>query len=200
MASHTHRVTTARTTTVRKTPLEFFTWLDGMLHFTVDVCADEKNHQHPRYFSEEDNGLLQSWEGETFWCNPPYGTQIGSWLRKGRDSCILDNAMGAFLVPARVDTMWWRHFVMQADRAAGKLRTSLYDDENGVLWFRWERLTVGVYFHDERLAFDEMSTGAPFPSAVVFMGHPRGRRPVKPGLDSSLPDNREWKLLVEQWP
>lgn len=199
MASHAHRVMTASTTTVRQTPIEFYAWLDGQMHFTIDVCADEKNHQHPRYYSEKDNGLLQSWEGETFWCNPPYGLQIGSWLRKARDSCVLDSAMGALLVPARVDTDWWRTFVMQADGAAGRFRSSAYDSTTEVLWFRWERLTIGLYHHDQRLCFDEMKTGAPFPASVIFMGHPR-RRPVKPRLDSSLPDNREWKMLVEQWP
>jgi site-specific DNA-methyltransferase (adenine-specific) len=199
MASHAHRVMTASTTTVRKTPVEFYAWLDGQLHFTVDVCADEKNHQHPRYFSEKDNGLLQSWEGETFFMNPPYGAQILSWMKKARDSCILDSAMGALLVPARVDTGWWRQCVMQSDGAAGRLRSMNFDAKNQVLWFRWERLTVGLYHHDQRICFDEMSTGAPFPASVIFMAHPR-RRPVKPQLLSSLPDTRDWTLLVEQWP
>jgi hypothetical protein len=30
------------------------------------------------------------------------------------------------------------------------------------------------------------------------MGHPT-RHPVRPRLASSLPDTRDWKLLVEQW-
>lgn len=198
-ASHAHRVMTASTTTIHKTPADFYAWLDGMMHFTIDVCADESNHQHPRYFSEKDNGLLQSWEGETFFCNPPYGEQIGSWLRKARDSSILDSAMGALLVPARVDTDWWRTYVMQADGAAGKLRLVHFDAQKQVIWFRWERLTIGLYHHDQRLKFDDLSTGAPFPASVIFMAHPR-RRPVKPALSSALPDNRDWTLLVEQWP
>lgn len=190
---------TKSSTTVRATPKEFYDWLDGQLHFTVDVCANEKNHQHPRYFSPADNGLAQSWEGETFFMNPPYGREIDGWMRKARDSAILDNAMGACLVPARVDTAWWRGSVMQADKKAGRLRSVFFDEAAGVLWYRWERLVVGVYFHDQRLAFDGMETGAPFPAAVVFMGSPR-RRPVKPQLLSSLPGDRDWQLLVAYWP
>jgi hypothetical protein len=87
--SHAHRVMTASTTTVRATPQETYDYLDGQMHFTIDVCANEKNHKHPRYFSERDNGLAQSWEGETFFCNPPYGKQIFGWVSKARDSCMV---------------------------------------------------------------------------------------------------------------
>lgn len=190
---------TKSSTTVRKTPKEFYDWLDGQMHFTVDVCANEKNHQHPRYFSPEDNGLAQSWEGETFFMNPPYGREITDWMKKARDSAIIDNAMGVCLVPARVDTEWWRLTVLQTDRRAGKLRNVHFDQEASVVWYRWYRLTVGVYFHDERIAFDGMENGAPFPASVIFFGAPR-RRPVKPMLVSTLPAHRDWPLLVAQWP
>lgn len=192
---------TKSTTTVRATPREFYEWLDGQMHFTVDVCANEQNHKHPRFFSPEDNGLAQTWEGETFFMNPPYGREIVEWMKKARDSAILDNAMGACLVPARVDTEWWRLCVLQQDPkvAAGRLRSVHFDTDSLVHWYRWDRINIGVYFHDERIAFDGMETGAPFPAAVVFMGAPR-RRPIAPQLLSTLPSDRDWPLLVAQWP
>lgn len=203
---HAHRVMTASTTTVRETPKEIYEYLDGQMHFTIDVCANEKNHKHPRYFSEDDNGLAQSWEGETFFCNPPYGKQIFGWVSKARDSCIHDGAMGALVLPARVDTDWWRIGVLQARvsrnhdaPAAGRLRDSRFDARNEVWWLRFERLVVGIHYWDERIAFDGLETGAPFPAAFVFMGAPR-RRPVSPALLSSLPDRRDWRLLAEGWP
>jgi len=198
---------TASTTNVRATPKEIYDFLDGQMHFTIDVCANEQNYKHPRYFSEKDNGLAQSWEGETFFCNPPYGRQIGGWIAKARDSAIYDSAMGTLLVPARVDTDWWRVGVLQertwdrkdAQHAAGRLRDSRFDDRNQVWWLRFERLVVGIHYWDERIAFDGMESGAPFPAAFVFMGPP-GYRPGRPRLPSSLPDRREWPMLVEGWP
>lgn len=198
--SHSARVQTASTGTVRATPLDFYDWIDGQLHFTIDVCANEANRKHPRYFSEADNGLAQSWAGETFWCNPPYGKQAPHWLRKARDSSMEFRAMGALLLPARPGAEWWRALVLQFDGAAGKLR-EIRPARRGLslLWYRYERLTVGVYFHDERLSFEEHDTGAPFDSALVFFAHP-SRRPVKPSIVATLPARREWPMLVEDWP
>ncbi|MCC6178838.1 MAG: hypothetical protein IT305_26320 [Chloroflexi bacterium] len=193
------RVMTASTTMVRATPPHIYDWLDGLMHFTIDVCANEENAKHPKFFSEADNGLAQSWEGETFWMNPPYGRQIGGWMAKARDSAMLERAMGLALVPARVDTDWWQNFVMCRDQKPGRLRSVAFVPHTGVHWYRWDRLITGVYFHDERLPFDGMETGAPFPSAMVFYAHPT-RRPVAPALASSLPANRDWAFLVEGWP
>lgn len=196
---HAHRVMTASTTTVRSTPPELYDWIDGQLHFTVDVCATEANAKHPRFFSPEDNGLAQDWSGETFWMNPPYGREILGWMRKARDEAMLNQALGCALVPARVDTDWWRSTVMQADGEAGRLRLTTWHAKSEVLWMRWEHLTVGVHFYDTRIKFDDMETGAPFPAAFVFLSSTR-RRPVDPRLLSTLPGNRSWRLLVEGWP
>lgn len=200
--SHSARVQTASTGTVRATPGDFFDWIDGQLHFTLDVCANAENKKHPRFFSEADNGLAQSWAGETFWCNPPYGRALPQWMKKGRVACAEFGAMGAFLIPARVGSVWWRDLVLQFDGFAGKLR-DIRAARRGIAltWYRYERLVVGVYFHDERLAFDEATNedGAPFDNALVIMAHPQ-RRPVKPSIVSTLPARREWPMLVEDWP
>lgn len=182
---------------VRGTPPEFYAWIDSLLPFTLDVCADESNYKHPRYFDERANGLSQSWAGEVFWCNPVYGRQIGEWLRKGRDECMFGRAFGAFLVPARVDTTWWRTYVMQRDAEAGRLIKSSYDETTGVHWYRWAQLVTGVYFHDQRLKFDTgnpKDTGAPFPSAVIFMGTTDANRPPS---TFTGPVDRD---LVARWP
>jgi len=199
MSAHTHRVLTASTNMRRATPKYFYDWLDGQLHFTVDVCADEQNYKHPRFFSERDNGLAQSWAGETFWMNPPYGRQTPAWMSKARDESMVTRAMGAVLVPARVGTDWWRRFVLQHDGQAGKLREVRADPKVAIVWYRWALLTVGVYFHDERIEFDGLETGAPFDASVIFYAHPT-RHPVKPRLHSTLPAHREWPMLIEGWP
>lgn len=46
------------------TPLDFFRELNAEFGFDLDPCADEENHKCERYFTKEQNGLLQDWGGE----------------------------------------------------------------------------------------------------------------------------------------
>lgn len=178
------------------TPRAFYEWLNSQLAFTIDVCALPTNTKHSRFFTPRDNGLAQSWEGETAWCNPEYGRGIGQWLLKARDEAMRARALVALLVPARVDADWWRVGVMSSDGAAGRLVRSWYDVESTVLWLRWEGLVTGVYFHDARLDFEGAADdGAPFPSAVVFHSSP-SRRPAieRPVLEPGA------RWLTKGWP
>lgn len=160
------------------TPRAFYDWLDRQFRFTLDVCATKDNAKHPRFFSPKDNGLSQSWEGETAFCNPPYGDAIAGWAEKCRDEALHNRAIVAMLVPSRVDTRWWAAFVMSEDKAAGRLLRSGYDPHSRVLWLRWDGLLTGVYHHDARLRFEGMSTdSAPFPSSVVIHASPGRSRP-----------------------
>lgn len=68
------------------TPQDFFDELNEEFHFTLDPCADEFNHKCARYFTKEQDGLVQDWSGETVFCNPPYGREIGKWVKKAFDS------------------------------------------------------------------------------------------------------------------
>lgn len=179
------------------TPTDFYEWLNKQFAFTVDVCALPTNAKHRRFWTPKDNGLAQSWEGETAFCNPEYGRGIGAWLDKGRESAIEERAVAAFLIPSRVDTDWWWTYVMSADGAAGKLRSSYYHEASRVLWLRWEGLTTGIYHHDKRIEFDGMQEGdgAPFPSSVVIHASP-SRRPL--ATRPRLEPGQRW--LVEGWP
>jgi len=67
------------------TPLDLFQELDREFGFTLDVCADDWNHKTLRYFDKTADGLSQNWEG-VCWMNPPYGRQIGAWLKKAYES------------------------------------------------------------------------------------------------------------------
>lgn len=179
------------------TPREFYNWLDSLFAFTVDLCADSGNYKHPRYFDEQRNGLRQSWEGETGFCNPPYGDGIGNWFEKGKEECMYGGALVAYLVPARVDTRWWRKGVLQKDGEAGRLRVSRYVHETDTLWLRFERLIVGIYHHDQRIKFDGQKTdSAPFPSSVVIMAGVE-RRPPRP---QHFEGSRSFPVLTMGWP
>jgi hypothetical protein len=179
------------------TPVDFFSWIDRQFAITVDVCALPSNTKHPRFFSPADNGLSQSWAGESAWMNPSYGRGIGQWIDKARDEAMLERALVVQLLPARVDTDWWRRYVMSSDGAAGKLMRSEYDTASGMHWLRWAGLITGVYFHTERLCFegmaDDSGDSAPFPSAVVVHAHP-SRRPPRPTLEPGE------VCLTARWP
>ena len=64
------------------TPQAFFDQLDREFHFTLDPCATDENAKCEKYFTLEQDGLSQDWSGETVFCNPPYGREIGRWCRK----------------------------------------------------------------------------------------------------------------------
>ena len=121
------------------TPTDVFTTLSHKYGpFDVDVCAIADNAKCPRYFSPEQNGLLQPWEGRC-WCNPPYGRTIGLWVRKAWESS-LSGATVVCLLPARTDTRWWHDYVARYGK---------------------------VEFLRGRIRFGGGKHAAPFPSAVV---------------------------------
>lgn len=66
-----------------ETPQKLFDELDAEFHFTLDAAASDENHKCARYFTQSDDGLRQNWEGETVFCNPPYGSkETGLWTAK----------------------------------------------------------------------------------------------------------------------
>ena len=124
------------------TPQAFFDALDATWGFTLDACAVAGNAKCPRFFSPEQDGLVQDWGQETVFCNPPYGRgETGRWLRKAWEASG-SGATVVLLIPARTDTRWWHDYAMLGD----------------------------VTFVKGRLKFvhaDGRSDSAPFPSAVV---------------------------------
>jgi site-specific DNA-methyltransferase (adenine-specific) len=125
------------------TPQSIFDELNDEFGFTLDVAASEANHKCARYYTKDDNGLQQAWDGQVF-CNPPYGRAVGKWLAKGREAAA-NGATVVFLIPARTDTRWFHEHVYK-----------IADD---------------LRFIKGRLRFqhsDGRCASAPFPSMVVI--------------------------------
>jgi phage N-6-adenine-methyltransferase len=120
------------------TPQEFFERLNAEFKFELDVCALPENAKCPRYFTPQQNGLLQEWRG-VCWMNPPYGRTIGQWMQKAYESS-LQGATVVCLVPARTDTEWWHNFAMKGE----------------------------IRFVRGRICFGSATSSAPFPSAIVI--------------------------------
>lgn len=64
-----------------ETPQAFFDELNSKYYFATDVCATAENAKCAHYYTREQDGLAQVWSG-TCWMNPPYGREIGKWVRK----------------------------------------------------------------------------------------------------------------------
>ncbi len=88
------------------TPVEFFNKLDEEFNFTTDVCATKENAKCVNYYTKEDDGLSKDWTGNCF-MNPPYGREIGDWVKKAYESDCL--VVG--LLPARTDTKWFHNYI-----------------------------------------------------------------------------------------
>ena len=89
------------------TPQWFFDELNKEFDFNLDPCADETNHKCDRYFTKEINGLSQNWNGFRVFCNPPYGREIGKWVKKAAEA----NTLVVMLLPARTDTKWFHDYI-----------------------------------------------------------------------------------------
>ena len=127
-----------------ETPDDLFQALDDVFVFTLDVCATDDNAKVPTYFTEEEDGLKNSWEGHNCWMNPPYGREIGKWIRKAAEESEKGITV-VCLVPARTDTKWWFDMLNYVDE---------------------------VWFIRGRLQFKGAKSCAPFPSAILVFGSP----------------------------
>lgn len=153
-----------------ETPVEFFKTLDAEFRFDLDPCADDQNHKCQTYFTREQNGLSKNWGGYRVFCNPPYGREIGKWVRKSYEESRKPGTLVVMLIPARTDTKWFHDYVY------GKAE---------------------VRFIKGRLKFGDSKNSAPFPSMVVIYGGTNGTgilhsksRPGEAGPDAgAAPDS-----------
>ena len=105
-----------------ETPPDLFTKLDAEFNFTLDPCAKPETAKCARYFTEADDGLAQSWQGETVFMNPPYGREIYDWTAKAVAETRTGGCTVVGLLPASTDLEWWHRDVLGADAEVRYLR------------------------------------------------------------------------------
>jgi site-specific DNA-methyltransferase (adenine-specific) len=93
-----------------ETPEWLFRALDAEFHFELDVCAMPYNAKCVRFFTPEQDGLLQPWDQNICWMNPPYGKEIELWLEKAERESLLGARVVA-LLPSRTNAPWWNKYV-----------------------------------------------------------------------------------------
>ena len=127
------------------TPPEILAYIIELLgEIDLDPCSNSTTKPvvpASTHYTKAENGLIRSWYGRVY-CNPPYGRSIGLWI----DRAIYHYVEGlceqiVLLVPARTDTRWFRQLA-----------------------------PYPKCFLQGRLKFSGAKSGAPFPSAVVYMG------------------------------
>jgi len=122
------------------TPQNLFDSLDKEFNFTLDPCATPENAKCELYYTKQDNGLAQPWNGHSVFMNPPYGREIGRWVKKAWLSSLKENTSVVCLLPARTDTKWFHKYCVHGE----------------------------IWFIKGRLRFGKAKNSAPFPSMVVI--------------------------------
>jgi len=95
----------------------------------LDVCCYPETSKCKKYFTEEDNALIQEWD-KNFWMNPPYGRSIPEWLEYAYNQSKKHNKIGVCLIPSRTDTQWFHDFACKGKIVFMKGRLGF--ERNGV--------------------------------------------------------------------
>lgn len=91
------------------TPRWLFAELDREFHFTLDPCAIPESALCARFYTPDDDGLIQPWAPGVCFVNPPW-THAAKWVAKAADEARL-GATVVLLVPSRTETDWWHDLV-----------------------------------------------------------------------------------------
>ena len=126
---------------VAETPKYLFDKISSIFNFSLDACALPENAKCENYYTPKDDGLSKPWRGGV-WCNPPYGREISSWVKKAYEESQKEyNSFVLMLLPARTDTKWW---------------------------WDWVQGKATLFFIKGRVKFGDHNVGAPFPSVLAL--------------------------------
>jgi len=127
------------------TPQELFNRLNESYNFSLDPCCTKKTAKCKTFITKEQDGLNQTWGSHRVFCNPPYGREIGKWIKKAYEES-LTGALVVCLIPSRTDTKYWHEYCMKARH---------------IVLFRGR-----IKFERD----DGLIAPAPFPSCLVIFG------------------------------
>lgn len=138
-----------------ETPEHLFNNLNKEFCFKLDAASTKENALCSNFFTKEDNSLNRDWfKYETVWCNPPYGREIGKFVKKAYEESKKGCTV-VLLIPARVDTKWWHDYCSKCEVRFIKGR------------LKFINRSLPSYREDG----DFKVSPAPFPSAIVVMNN-----------------------------
>lgn len=93
-------------------PQKFYDELNEEFHFVLDPAATDETAKCSLYYTPETDGLSQSWDcGGAVFCNPPYGREIGKWVKKAYEESQKTEHPIVLLIPARTDTNYFHDYI-----------------------------------------------------------------------------------------
>lgn len=123
----------------------------------LDPCSNVASiiRAEVKYSLPERDGLVESWDFDTIFVNPPYGrdyerkTTIKDWLRRCYQSSVSHGSEVLALVPVSPNTSHWKEYV-------------------------WGKATSIAFLYDTRLKFLEdgkdVGKGAPMACCMIYYG------------------------------
>lgn len=94
-----------------QTPDNIFNELDEEFYFTLDPCCQHDSAKCDYHFTPEEDGLKQSWQGQTVFVNPPYGKELKKWVKKSYEESKKFNTTVVLLIPSRTDTSYFHDYI-----------------------------------------------------------------------------------------
>jgi phage N-6-adenine-methyltransferase len=77
----------------------------------LDVCSVDGMNKCAKYFSPNDNGLEQSWQGHDVWCNPPH-SMTKEFVLKADSEWKKHNINIMMIIPANsTTTMYFKQVI-----------------------------------------------------------------------------------------
>lgn len=173
------------------TPRLLFDGLNREFGFTIDACANAENAKLPRYWTKEQDALMQDWRSEKPFVNPPFGI-IGIFMAVAWESVASGGGRVVFLIPPRTGTDWWRDYACRAtqidyfrqriDFDVPEELAAIYEDEGKAPPASNAEDMCLVVFEPGKLDLSD----APRPS-IGYRHHLTGARlPIKPPVGQKL--------------
>lgn len=140
-----------------QTPKWVFDYYNSMFNFEWDLAADHKNHLAPKYYTEEDNALIQPWTGSCF-LNSPYSLN-DKFVKKAVEELNRNYENGTrldihLLIPSRTCTKYFH---------------SMKGYANNIDFFKGRLKFINPSLPSYKEGGNFKVSGAPFPSCVVYL-------------------------------
>jgi phage N-6-adenine-methyltransferase len=113
------------------TPDWLYGQLDDEFGFTLDAAASPHNTKCAEFFTEEDDGLKQSWAGHTVWCNAPWEPDLlGQFARKAYEES-LKGVTTVLLTPYWKGYDWFDRYCVRHGQIRHVVGKVYFDGANG---------------------------------------------------------------------
>ena len=82
-----------------QTPQDLFDKLNEEFNFTLDPCCQHDSAKCNKYYTPDEDGLIQDWSKDIVFVNPPYGRELKRWVKKSYEES-LKGAVVVMLIPS----------------------------------------------------------------------------------------------------